>query len=535
MKRLISIVLSLTVLLSILIVPTFATQSENMFSLTDEEIDKIFHYIGFSTWGSYWTTDDPNADPQTVPESIAFTYLYVSGQYDPYLIDENFGGNYVMTYDEYMALIDKNFTRYTNMKAYLTGAGFYDESTDMVTIFQGGYGDAVDWVVTSTYETEQSLYIMGLFLDQPFEGEGTEYFDWYYSNYGDPFFIRHPMLVKLDKTKDGYKIDMCREFEYYIIEEKSMLMQKDQDMFMPYAKIYTNIEKGAMVKMNDANFTDCISRFKYNDDNWYLYGGGFFLDVETDNTHTLDGVYVEDANGKNPLEYVEEMDQYCGFPEVGVPLTLHVETSPIITESTPDIKLEGENGVVFTAPVEETEYYENLDLIVDKITSEDKNFEVISNNIGVGYEEILPLDITLKNYKGDNVQPNGDITLTIPVPNGWDVEKTSVIYVSEDGVRTTIPVTVSDDKTHLTFVTNHFSSYVLCQESNYIYGDIDWENEVTSADALLALQFSVGKITLNDVQIKASNVDGAEGVTANDALLILQKAVNKISSFPVQK
>ncbi len=63
-------------------------------------------------------------------------------------------------------------------------------------------------------------------------------------------------------------------------------------------------------------------------------------------------------------------------------------------------------------------------------------------------------------------------------------------------------------------------------------GDVDGENGVAAADALLALQAATNKITLSPAQIKAANVDGKGDITANDALLILQYATKKITTFP---
>ena len=69
------------------------------------------------------------------------------------------------------------------------------------------------------------------------------------------------------------------------------------------------------------------------------------------------------------------------------------------------------------------------------------------------------------------------------------------------------------------------------------YGNVDGKDGVTTADALLALQAAVGKITLTDEQKILANVDGdKEGVVSTgDALLILQYAVKKIDKFPVQE
>lgn len=78
-------------------------------------------------------------------------------------------------------------------------------------------------------------------------------------------------------------------------------------------------------------------------------------------------------------------------------------------------------------------------------------------------------------------------------------------------------------------------------EPTYTLGDVDGENGITAADALMALQAATNKITLDETQLLAANVDGSVDeetqqptVTANDALLILQHATQKIDSFPAQ-
>lgn len=65
----------------------------------------------------------------------------------------------------------------------------------------------------------------------------------------------------------------------------------------------------------------------------------------------------------------------------------------------------------------------------------------------------------------------------------------------------------------------------------YEQGDIDRDNNVAAADALLTLQHSVGKLRLNRAQLSLADVDGVSGVSASDALRILQRAVGKISAL----
>ena len=70
--------------------------------------------------------------------------------------------------------------------------------------------------------------------------------------------------------------------------------------------------------------------------------------------------------------------------------------------------------------------------------------------------------------------------------------------------------------------------------SDAVYGDVNGDGEVTVTDALMVLQHSVGKITLDETVLKNADVDGEEGITVTDALAILQASVDKIS-LPIVK
>ena len=62
-------------------------------------------------------------------------------------------------------------------------------------------------------------------------------------------------------------------------------------------------------------------------------------------------------------------------------------------------------------------------------------------------------------------------------------------------------------------------------------GNVDGEGEVTSSDALMALQAATGKVKLSSAQQEAADVDGDGKITANDALQILQYVTQKINEF----
>jgi lysophospholipase L1-like esterase len=65
-------------------------------------------------------------------------------------------------------------------------------------------------------------------------------------------------------------------------------------------------------------------------------------------------------------------------------------------------------------------------------------------------------------------------------------------------------------------------------------GDVDEDEEITSTDARLTLQYYAGKITAEDLDLSVADVDGDGAITSTDARLILQKYAGKIEDFPIQ-
>ena len=57
----------------------------------------------------------------------------------------------------------------------------------------------------------------------------------------------------------------------------------------------------------------------------------------------------------------------------------------------------------------------------------------------------------------------------------------------------------------------------LFEDDDYALGDVNLDGHITSSDALLALQASVGKITLESARQNAADVDKDGSVTATDA------------------
>lgn len=73
------------------------------------------------------------------------------------------------------------------------------------------------------------------------------------------------------------------------------------------------------------------------------------------------------------------------------------------------------------------------------------------------------------------------------------------------------------------------------KEKDVIYGDVNQDGKVTSADASLILQYvgSAGNLS-SEMDIQAGDVNGDKQVTSADASLVLQRVAGSITSFPAE-
>lgn len=67
----------------------------------------------------------------------------------------------------------------------------------------------------------------------------------------------------------------------------------------------------------------------------------------------------------------------------------------------------------------------------------------------------------------------------------------------------------------------------------YYYGDVTLDETIDAGDALAALKNAVGKLELEEIPLKAADVDGSESVDSVDALWMLKYSVKKVTEFPV--
>lgn len=93
---------------------------------------------------------------------------------------------------------------------------------------------------------------------------------------------------------------------------------------------------------------------------------------------------------------------------------------------------------------------------------------------------------------------------------------------------------VAGDKAQVDGSSLKGAAELYARYKNAKLGDVDGDGEITVTDALVVLQFSVGKIALDGVAQKSAIVTENGKIDVTAALLILQRAVGKITRFPVE-
>lgn len=123
----------------------------------------------------------------------------------------------------------------------------------------------------------------------------------------------------------------------------------------------------------------------------------------------------------------------------------------ITTDTTTNIKLDTTTEIV----------PEGTKLVAEKVTSGD-NYNVVVKAVEKDVSKFVLYDINLINNNA-KIQPNGKVTVSIPVPEGYDTSKIVVYRVAEDGTKTKYDTTIKDG--YIIFETDHFSNYVVAEEN----------------------------------------------------------------------
>lgn len=198
-------------------------------------------------------------------------------------------------------------------------------------------------------------------------------------------------------------------------------------------------------------------------------------------SHTLNHITVPSSCTVNGMEY--DICSECGetFNEKTLPLAAHTWGEWTVVKEATTTAEGQEKRTCSVCDKVETRAIEKLKALIDEKTG----VEIIYNNeydsgthikveekfdgdsfqlVNSVYGEVKTSIFDIATYKnGTKVQPNGEITVKIPLPAGYS-KKVFVCYVdSVNGKVTKIPCEVKGG--YVIFKTNHFSEYAIVEQS----------------------------------------------------------------------
>ena len=258
--------------------------------------------------------------------------------------------------------------------------------------------------------------------------------------------------------------------------------------------------------------------------------GGFEAEVEDGqltlffpkgNTSRLNGIIIREV-----VETVEEPE----VPETDESKAEESETQEPETDESKAEETEAQEPETDESKTEETEAQESKPETSESESSQEEESSSesntinqlidISTNIKVSYEKgVLPEGVQLISSKsltekqkqaveeafkafngkvtvydikllkdGMQVKPNGEVTVSMPVPNGYDKDNISVYYVNEKGEKEEL--TFTNNGIEVSFKTDHFSMYAIAQIESAGSTETGDVNNISMVATMLCLSFT---------------------------------------------
>lgn len=141
----------------------------------------------------------------------------------------------------------------------------------------------------------------------------------------------------------------------------------------------------------------------------------------------------------------------------------------------------------------------------------------------------ITYDITLTK-DGKAIQPDGTVTVKIPVPESLDGAKCRVYRVEENGKNTDMNAEFKDG--FMVFKTAHFSKYILTTDDlSVVYGDINGDGKINTVDLAMLRKYLANKDPAtgeSSVSVGAgADVNGDGKINTVDLALLRKYLANK--------
>ncbi len=125
--------------------------------------------------------------------------------------------------------------------------------------------------------------------------------------------------------------------------------------------------------------------------------------------------------------------------------------------------------------------------------------------------------------------PEGEIQLSIAVPEGMDGTKTRVWYIDNGAL---VDMEATYENGYLVFTTNVFGSFAIAENAR-LYGDVDNSGEIDKMDYVMVKRHCFSTVELDAEQLAVANVNGDENVDKNDYLAIKRYCFGTADISPV--
>lgn len=116
-------------------------------------------------------------------------------------------------------------------------------------------------------------------------------------------------------------------------------------------------------------------------------------------------------------------------------------------------------GILFQTEV--GVFAEGTQMTVEEIKTDNPTYESVKNVLSEVADTFTVYDISAV-LNGAKVQPNGEVTVTFNIPDGYGTD-VAVFYISDEGTYEKLESIVSEDGKTVSAKLNHFSSYAVCK------------------------------------------------------------------------
>lgn len=328
------------------------------------------------------------------------------------------------------------------------------------------------------------------------------YYDtgWYQTSYSAFYPISSNKETEIRTVCAGYATAfkvLCDSYDIPCVTVSGKVSSGENHMWN-----YVKMEDGKWyaVDVTWDDQTESVGKIYYNN---FLVGG---------NTPTDYGLTFSDRHINSG--YWETQNRYLfAYPELS-----DDEYEPV---SNPDPDPDpGENQMELTDETGGT----GIVVIAEKdVLDENTVLNVEENEADPEKPNRISYDITL-TLNGEKVQPNGSVTVKIPVPEAFADKKCKVYYRDmTSGEEKLVDMGAVIEEGFLVFTTEHFSEYIVAYDENSsaILGDVDGNGRVNDQDSILLSRYL--SEWANDIDTDSADMNGDGKVNDQDSIILARK------------